>query len=99
MERICHNTDGNALFLFEYLKELEHGGEWNQLSPKTTGMIQSRLMNLTPEERTLLEHISLYPRFATMEELQALTTDSTIQILKSLESLLSKQLIWCAEHL
>lgn len=93
LERICHNTDGNALFLFEYLKELEHGGEWNQLSPKTTGMIQSRLMNLTPEERTLLEHISLYPRFATMEELQALTTDSTIQILKSLESLLSKQLI------
>lgn len=93
LEQIYHNTDGNALFLLEFLKELEHGGNASQLSPKTTGMIQSRLLDLNQEERELLNSISLYPRLATIEDLQILSPEPKIQILKSLERLLSRQLI------
>lgn len=93
LEQIYHNTDGNALFLLEFLKELEHGGNASQLSPKTTGMIQSRLTDLNQEERELLNSISLYPRLATIEDLQILSAEPKIQILKHLERLLSRQLI------
>lgn len=93
VEQIYHNTDGNALFLLEFLKEMEHGGNANSLSSKTTGMIQSRLMNLTTEERYLLECISLYPRLATLDDLQILSAQPKLQILKNLEQLLSRQLI------
>lgn len=93
VEQLYQNTSGNALFLLEFLKELEHGGDTTSLSPKAASMIQSRLMNLTVEERELLESISLYPRLATLEELQILSSQSTLQILRNLEGLLSRQLV------
>jgi len=93
LEQLYQSTSGNALFLLEFLKELEHSGNTPTLSPKAASMIQSRLMNLSSEERELLEIISLYPRLATLEELQILSTQSTLQILRNLEGLLSRQLI------
>lgn len=93
VEKIYHSTDGNALFLVELLKELEHGGSAGQLSQRTTSMIQGRLMDLSREERDLLDNISLYPRFATIEELQMLSGRLKMEILKHLERLLSRQLI------
>lgn len=93
LEQIYSDTGGNALFLMEFLRELEYGGTPNTLSAKTTGMIQSRLMDLTQEERGLLEDISLYPRLATLDELQILSARSRMEILQSLERLLSRQLI------
>ena len=93
LESIYHSTEGNALFLLEFLKELEHGGSASPFSPKTTGMIQSRLMDLGVEERDLLDSISLYPRLATVEELQVMAGQTKIQVLKNLERLLARQLI------
>ncbi len=93
VDQIYQDTDGNALFLLEFLKEMEHGGTPGQLSDRTRGMIQSRLMDLTPEERDLLDNISLYPRLATISELQILSSQSSIQMLHSLERLLDRQLI------
>lgn len=93
LEKIYHNTDGNALFLLESLKVLEHGGSASRLSPKITGMIQSRLMDLTTQERELLNAISLYPRLAVIEDLQVIYDHPKVQILQCLESMLSKQLI------
>lgn len=93
LERIYSSTGGNALFLMEFLKELEYGGSLNTLSAKTTGMIQSRLLGLTQEERELLEGISLYPRLATIDELHMLSARPQLELLKGLDHLLSRQLI------
>ena len=93
LDQIYRDTDGNALFLLEYLKELEHGGSPGKLSERATGMIQSRLVNLTGEEWELLNGISLQPRFATIEELQIISGQTSIQMLRNLEHLLARQLI------
>ncbi len=93
-EKIYHDTDGNALFLLEYLKQLAHNGSPEQRSVKTTGIIESRLSNLSIQERSLLEQISLYPRFATLQELLVLSRQSPVELLEDLDSLLSRQLIF-----
>lgn len=94
VEKIYHDTDGNALFLSEYLKQLAHSGNPEQPSVKTTGIIESRLSNLSIQERSLLEQISLYPRFATLQELLVLSRQSPVELLENLDSLLSRQLIF-----
>lgn len=93
LEKIYHSTDGNALFLLEYLKDLHDDVDAAHLSPKITGLIQSRLAELTADERDVLDIISLYPRFATIEELQFATAQPKISLLNRLEQLLSHHLI------
>ena len=94
VEKIYHDTDGNALFLSEYLKQLAHGGNPNQPSIKITGVIENRLSELSSRERSLLEQISLYPRFATFQELLVLSQQPPVELLEHLDSLLSRQLIF-----
>lgn len=86
-------TGGNALFLTEFIKEFEHGGDIGRLPPKTANMIQSRLIGLTDQDRHILEYIALYPRFATLEELQVLASQTKLEILRSLEKLMDRGLI------
>lgn len=93
-EKIYYDTDGNALFLSEYLKQLAHNGSLEQRSIKTTGIIESRLSNLSLSERSLLEQISLYPRFATLQELLVLSRQTPVELLEVLDALLSRQLIF-----
>lgn len=94
VEKIYHDTDGNALFLLEYLKQLAHTGSPEQRSLKTTGIIESRLSDLSIKERSLLERISLYPRFATLQELLVLSRLAPVELLEVLDGLLSRQLIF-----
>lgn len=90
---LCRRTDGNALFLTEYLREMQHGGNFQHLPEKITGMLQSRLMNLREQERELLDYISLNPRFMTIDELQVFCPLGKLELLKSLEVLLQRQLL------
>lgn len=91
--KIYQSTAGNALFLLEFLKEVDHGGSISQLSEKTTGIIQSRLLAVPEQDRNLLDNISLYPRLATLEDILILDERPRKQIIESLERLLSCQLI------
>lgn len=93
LDEIYRSTAGNALFLLEFLKEIEHGGSASQLSEKTTGIIQSRLLAVPEQDRNLLDNISLYPRLATLEDILILDERPRAQIIESLERLLSCQLI------
>lgn len=93
LAEIYRNTGGNALFLFELLREIEHGGSMVSLSKRTSSMIRSRLANLTDEDRLVLECISVYPRFATAEELKMITGISSENIMQCLNRLLASQLI------
>ncbi len=97
IQTLYQRTGGNALFLTEFIKAFEHGGDISQLSSKVTSMIQSRLIGLTAQDYHILEYISLYPRFATLEDLQVSATQSKLDILRSLEKMLSRGLI-CQSH-
>ncbi len=93
LEKIYHHTAGNALFLFEFIKGSHHASQMENLSERTIGMIQTRLLALTAEARSLLDFISLFPRFATLEDIQVFTEISTIQSISNLEMLLDSGLI------
>ena len=90
LSEIYNNTGGNALFFFEYLKELRHGGTASG-SKKITDAVQSRLSGLSEEELGILKYISLMPRFATVEELQAMCEGTDPG--RIIESLLIKQIL------
>lgn len=94
LDAIYHQTGGNALFLMESLKEIEYGGDFKQISAKMTGMIQSRLMNLPESEREMLNAVSLFPRFATIEDLEQVLGRPRIALLKDIEQLIVRQLIY-----
>ena len=93
VEKIYQQTGGNALFLTETLREIEHGGNSEQISTKMAGMIQSRLAGLSEDERETLNVISLFPRFATTEDLSVIMNKPKLDLLKNIEHLLSHQMI------
>lgn len=93
IDTIYQKSGGNALFLTEILREIEHSGNTKQISAKATGMIESRLLELKPYEREVLNAISLFPRFATAEELSAILGQPKITLLKTVEHLIMHHLI------
>ncbi len=90
LNEIYKNTGGNALFFFEYIREIKHGGSLSG-SKKITDAIQSRLSGLSDEEMRILKYISLMPRFATTEELKAM--DDGEDPSETMDKLLSKQIL------
>lgn len=95
---IYRNTGGNALFLFQLLHEIEYGNNMNSLSKQMNDMIRSRLADLSADERSTLESISIFPRFATMEDIVLLTGKTQSEVLPCIEKLLLCQLV-CEERL
>lgn len=93
LTEIYRNTGGNALFLFEMLREIEHGGSMVSLSKRTSNMIQSRLVDLTDEDNLILECVSIFPRFAMAEELEMITGMPFGKIMQCVKRLLDRQLI------
>ena len=99
LSKIYQSTGGNALFLFELLRELEHGGSFGSLAKRADGIIQGRLADINEDEKKLLECISMYPRFAMPEELVLMTGKSTSEIFPGLNRLLVRHLIQKTELL
>ena len=93
VHEIYEKTGGNALFLTELIKELAHGMDPNVMSEKTTGMIQSRLSGLSEAEREMLDFVSLNPRLATAEELEAVSGRPKLENLRYLKTLIDRQLL------
>ena len=93
VDKIFANTAGNALFLLELLKDYDPQKPLDSLTKKTVIMVQNRLFDLSREERNLLCIISLFPRFATLRDLQVLDRRPLESILLDIEHLLSCQLI------
>ncbi|MCH3949596.1 MAG: AAA family ATPase [Acidaminococcus sp.] len=93
VDSIYDNTAGNALFLLEFLKDYNPDNPNPGLTRKTVIMIQNRLLELTTEEQNILNIISLFPRFATLRDLQIFDHRSLNLILMDIEHLLYCQLI------
>lgn len=93
VDKIFHNTAGNALFLLELLKDYNPANSVQELTKKTVIMIQNRLLELSMEEQHILDTISLFPRFATLKDLQLFDKRPLESILMDIEHLFTCQLI------
>lgn len=90
---IYKDTEGNALFLIELIKVINERGYTNELSPKVSGIIESRLSNLSKEEKVLLNIISLFIDKASISSLINLVTFDELKIFDIIESLKEKNII------
>lgn len=96
--KIYKYTDGNALFLTEFIKTIKDNDgvivPENPLTSRMVSIIQSRLRGLTDRERSLLNVISIFYHDVTIEELQVLFPEPEIIIYDLLEGLLERQIIY-----
>jgi DNA-binding SARP family transcriptional activator/energy-coupling factor transporter ATP-binding protein EcfA2 len=90
---IYKDTEGNALFLIELLKVVKEKGYSRELSSKATNIIKSRMMDLTKDERTLLNNISLFFDKVSIDCLKILVPFDEFYIFDIIESLQDKHLI------
>lgn len=89
-------TSGNAFFLFEYLSSCDFStGDLHppELSTSASYMVKSRLLGLSSQDMELLYCISVFPRFATLDELVLLTGWPKLDVLNHLDSSLSIHII------
>nr|WP_312580161.1 tetratricopeptide repeat protein [Sedimentibacter sp.] len=90
---IYNDTEGNALFLIELLKVVKEKGYTRELSSKATNIIKSRIMDLTKDEKILLNNISLFFDKVSIDCLKILVPFDELYIFDIIESLQEKHLI------
>jgi len=90
---IYKDTEGNALFLIELLKVVKEKGYTPELSSKATNIIKSRIMDLTKDEKILLNNVSLFFDKVSIDCLKMLLPFDELYIFDIIESLQEKHLI------
>lgn len=93
VDKIYKDTEGNALFLIELLKTIKEKGYTNELSLKATNIIKSRIIDLTMEEISVLNAISIFFDKADIETLKQIINFDELEVFEIIERLHSKYLI------
>ncbi|MDF2677968.1 MAG: family ATPase, partial [Bacillota bacterium] len=93
LNNIYNDTEGNALFLIELLKVVKDKGYTKELSSKATNIINSRIMDLSKNEKILLNNISLFFDKVSIDCLKILVPFDELEIFDLIESLQEKNLI------
>lgn len=93
IDNIYRDTEGNPLFLTELLAVIKDKGYTRRISNKSTNIIKSRLIDLSGDERNLLEALSLFPGGASMADLKIFFPMTELEIYVLLEKLIAKHLV------
>ncbi len=93
LERIYKDTEGNALFLIELIKTIKEKGYTNELSLKAANIIKSRIIDLTKNEISVLNAVSIFFDKASIDDLKNLIKLDELEIYETIELLQSKYLI------
>lgn len=95
VEQIYGATLGNALFLMEWLHSIPEDGKIDRekMTEKSASIIRSRLKNLLPEERKLLDKMSLMSEASGIRDLIGAFSLNGPETVAVLERLLARRLI------
>ncbi len=93
IEKIYGETKGNPLFLMELIQVLQRDQNVDMLTPKLSNIIKSRFLALSQEEIALLNCLSVFPLWATVEELQQIFPGERDEIEELTERLLNRHLL------
>jgi len=83
IKRICHESEGNPLFLMEYVKQLRHNLKMDYLPPKIKEELEFSLINTTPFEQKILQMISFFPESAPVPMLKRLMSVCGEELIES----------------
>lgn len=93
IDRIYKETDGNIFFLLEFINNLKNNSNPSSLSLNAQGILNDRLNGISPEARQLLDIISLFHDFVTLDTLALIQDKNALDILDLLEELKEHALI------
>lgn len=92
-EKIYRETEGNIFFLTEILNMFNDRGSFDNISPKMENILQTRLFNLSRDERRILDIISVCFDKVKFDDLKSLWQESDIKLMDVIGDLEHKCLI------
>lgn len=93
LDTIYEETSGNAFFLNELLTTYKERGTISGLSFNAQNILVERLSGLSTEAKQILDIISLFHDYATLDLLEAILNRNTLDILDNIEELKVRSLI------
>ncbi|QSX07035.1 AAA family ATPase [Sedimentibacter sp. zth1] len=92
-DKIYYDTEGNALFLTELIKTIKEKGYTNELSLKATNIIKSRIIDLSEDEKLILNAISIFFDKTDINSIRQIVDFDELKIYEIIEALQAKHLI------
>lgn len=92
-KEIYRKSEGNAFFLTELLNLIREKGSWQEMPPKISSLMKSRLSGLSEEENQILDCLSIFPEKVSIDELRLLLPFEEGKILHCLEKLVRRHLV------
>lgn len=93
IQKFYHESEGNPLFLMEYVKQLRQNKKINYLTKKIKEELEFSLINLSPIEEQILQSISFFPRTAPIKMIQRLVNVCDQEIVKSIAELEQQEIV------
>lgn len=93
LDTIYRETEGNAFFLEILLNNFANQNFQNILSVKTQDILMDRISDLSVESRLVLDVISLFHDYATLDVLEFILNQDTLELLELLDDLKNHALI------
>lgn len=97
--KLYEHTGGNALFLIECLHLLAAGRELGSGSLRLQSVLKERLGNLSANARKTLEVASVFFKYASYDELLAISKLDEFALVEAVEELECKRLITKTDHI
>ncbi len=94
IEQIHRSTEGNALLLVQLLSSLkESDGSAHEIPSRLEDIIRSRVNSLSPDEKKILDTITVFPNWAPLDILTAILTKDPLETTYLCDQLCQKNLL------
>jgi DNA-binding SARP family transcriptional activator len=93
MNQVYAETEGNALFLFEFANSLMDGEGQQELSPKIKDVLNSRILPLSEDARKVLNILSVFFDYAPLDQIIRTSEINELELADIIETLMQQKLI------
>ncbi len=90
---IYKESEGNSLFIIEMLNSLKQGMNISNITDKMAILINSRIINLSPEGRKLLAVCSVFYEIFNIKMLSQIAGVDSFKLVEPIEELISKNIL------
>ncbi|GEM_PF-619433 len=92
-EVIWKGSEGNPLFIIEYINNIQQNKNFDILKSKAGDVIKSRVLNLPSESRKILELCSIFLESIKLDLIEELLGKSRIEIIDYLDDLMKRKIL------
>jgi DNA-binding SARP family transcriptional activator/tetratricopeptide (TPR) repeat protein len=93
IQYIYQQSEGNPLFITEYINNIQQNKDFDLLNSKAGDVIRSRIINIPREAIKILEICAVFLDTIQIDPLLAITGKSKVELIESLDDLVSRRLL------